>query len=143
MAIGNLDNLPGTTRIAFLTPNLKKAGSASHNKYEANIGATTLTQLRARPGASDDKDINWGAARHFITVQGLLPPPLIVDRHAKCHLCNSVYTTGARRPEPAWAWGHRACHYCQGRHHTACFYRFERETCSLCYRPVGRLNTWQ
>jgi hypothetical protein len=100
MAIGNLDNLPGTTRIAFLTPNLKKAGSASHNKYEANIGATTLTQLRARPGASDDKDINWGAARHFITVQGLLPPPLIVDRHAKCHLCNSVYTTGARRPDP-------------------------------------------
>ena len=143
MATNDLSTLPGTTRIAFLNVNPKKPNTLTYARFQASIGAMTLAQLRARPAASTDSDIYFGAARHYITVENLIPPPLIVDKRATCPACHNVYTVkGPNRPEPVWACGHRVCNNCQARRSTEQFDRHERETCPLCYRPVDRLNAW-
>ncbi len=143
MQTRNVDNLPGEARIAFLTPNPKMPNTASHARYEASLGVTTLAQLRARRGASTSQDIYFGVARNYITVQGLIPPPLVIDNRTRCPQCNNIYTrTGMREPERVWACGHRACHECQGRHHTICFNHFRLETCVVCDAPMDRLSPW-
>ena len=146
MATNDLSTLPGTTRIAFLSVNPKKPNTATHARYAASIGTTTLAQLRAIPTASTDEDIYFGVTRRYISVEHLRIPQLIVDNRARCPSCNFVYTkVGPRRPTPVWACGHRVCHLCQSQRGTVCFDRHTRETCQFCFSPAScsRLNVWQ
>ena len=143
----NLANVPDNALIVFQRNNPKKEGTPSHARYEASRGALTKRQVLDNPNASTRRDLRWGTARRFITIQGFIPPPLLTASGSRdiCPICFFKYeVSGAKRPEAVWACGHRACIVCQANWWVECQGRGDPlETCCLCIQRVVRINPWQ